>query len=100
MIDSYELPLSFIVLSSGYIAVITSERKLTRDLNSVSDFFRYLLDEGILTECNVIILQYLMRTINRPDLEELCVQYATKDKKALCYYEDPRNKGNSENLIK
>lgn len=96
MIESYELLLDF-VLSSGYIAVITSERKLIRDLNSVDDFFRYLLDKEILTEYNVIILQYLMRTINRPDLEELCVQYATKDNKALCYYENPKSIGSSDN---
>lgn len=56
MIDSYELLFGFIVLLFGYIVVIILERKLICDFNLVSDFFCYFLDEGILIECNVIIL--------------------------------------------
>lgn len=73
------------------LEVLTSERTLIRDVNSIGDFFRYLLDEGVLKERNVIILQYLLKSIDRPDLEQMCVQYATRDKQALCYYEDPNS---------
>lgn len=73
--------------------VVISEREIRGDITSISDFFRYLLGEGFLKTRNVIILQYLMRAINRPDLEEMCVKYATEDKQALCYYEDPKSQG-------
>lgn len=73
--------------------VVISEREICGDIASISDFFRYILGKGFLKTRNVIILQYLMRAINRPDLEEMCVKYATKDKQALCYYEDPMGQG-------
>uniref|UniRef100_A0A8W8J3T1 DZIP3-like HEPN domain-containing protein n=1 Tax=Magallana gigas TaxID=29159 RepID=A0A8W8J3T1_MAGGI len=69
---------------------VISERKICDDIASISDFFRYILGKAFLKTRNVIILQYLMRAINRPDLEEMCVKYATKDNQALCYYEDPK----------
>lgn len=64
-----------------------------RNVKTISEFFRQLLDEGIFKERNVVILQYLMRAINRPDLEEMCFEYARKDHQALCYFEDPKVQG-------
>lgn len=69
---------------------LTRERKLFRNVKTISEFFRQLLDEGIFKERDVVILQYLMRAINRPDLEEMCIEYARKDHQALCYFEDPK----------
>lgn len=75
------------------IVGLTRERKLFRNVKTISEFFRQLLDEGIFKERNVVILQYLMRAINRPDLEEMCIEYARKDHQALCYFEDPKDQG-------
>lgn len=52
-----------------------------------------MLDKGVLNERNVIIVQYLMRQIGRPDLEEMCFEYASKSKQVLCYHENPRCQG-------
>lgn len=62
-------------------------------MNSISDFISRLWERGVITERNVIIMQYLMRSLKRMDLEQMFVKYATKDKRALCYYEDPLNQG-------
>lgn len=34
-----------------------------------------------------------MRDIDRPDLEEMCFKYATKDKQVLCYHENQSCQG-------
>lgn len=73
--------------------VVISESKILGEVKSIGDFFRQLYEEGVLKKSNVIILQYLLRAINRQDLEEMCVKYATTDKQALCYYEDPYSHG-------
>lgn len=52
-----------------------------------------MLDKRVLNERNVIIVQYLMRQIGRPDLEEMCFEYASKSKQVLCYHENPRCQG-------
>lgn len=52
-----------------------------------------MLDKGVLNERNVIIVQYLMRQIGRPDLEEMCFEYASMSKQVLCYHENPRCQG-------
>lgn len=70
---------------------VISERKILGDVKSIGDFFHQLLEEGVLKMSNVIILQYLLRAIDRHDLEEMCVKYAKTDKQALCYYEDPNS---------
>lgn len=80
-------------VSSGWIVAITSERSLFRNINSIEDFFRQMLDKRVLNERNVIIVQYLMRQIGRPDLEEMCFEYASKSKQVLCYHENPRCQG-------
>lgn len=84
---------TFLVYFLSRYFVVISEKEIRGDITSIRDFFRYLLGEGFLKTRNVIILQYLMRAINRPDLEEMCVKYATEDKQALCYYEDPKSQG-------
>lgn len=86
--------LIFFCLPFVYKIVVISERKILGEVKSIGDFFRQLLEEGVLKKSNVIILQYLLRAINRPDLEEMCVKYATTDKQALCFYEDPNSHGN------
>lgn len=62
-------------------------------MNSISDFISRLWGRGVITERNVIIMQYLMRSLKRLDLEQMLVKYATKDRQALCYFEDPLNQG-------
>lgn len=62
-------------------------------MNSIGDFISRLWGRCVITERNVIIMQYLMRSLKRLDLEQMFVKYATKDKQALCYYEDPLNQG-------
>lgn len=75
------------------IVGVTRERRLFRNVHTINDFFRQLLDEGIFKERNVVIIQYLMRAINRPDLEQMCIEYARKDHRALCYFEDSTDQG-------
>lgn len=62
-------------------------------MNSISNFISRLWERGVITERNVIIMQYLMRSLKRMDLEQMFVKYATKDNQALCYFEDPLNQG-------
>lgn len=62
-------------------------------MNSISDFISRLWERGVITERNVIIMQYLMRSLKRMDLEQMFVKYATENKQALCYFEDPQNQG-------
>lgn len=77
-----------------FTTVLTLIGKEFRDVNSISDFINRLWDRGVFQERNVIIMQYLMRSLKRLDLEQLCVKYAKTDNRALCYYEDPHYIGN------
>lgn len=81
-------------LETNFIAVLTPIGKEFRDVNSISDLISCLWDRGLFQEHNVIMMQYLMRSLKRMDLEQMCVTYARKDKLALCYYEDTLNQGN------
>lgn len=81
-------------LETNFIAVLTPIGKEFRDVNSVIDLISCLWGRGLFQEHNVIMMQYLMRSLKRMDLEQMCVKYARKDKQALCYYEDTLNQGN------
>jgi hypothetical protein len=63
------------------------------DLTSVADYINFLLHNGIFKERDVIMMQYLMRSIDRPDLELKCVEYARRKRQALCYFEEMTSKG-------
>ena len=65
------------------------------NVTSVEDFITFLLDNGIFKERNVIMMQYLMRSIDRPDLEQKCAEYAKENSHALCYYVETASKGKS-----
>lgn len=45
-----------------------------RDVNSIRDFINRLWVRGVFQELNVIIMQYLMRSLKRLDLEQICVK--------------------------
>lgn len=75
-------------------SVLTPVGKEFRDVNSIKDFINRLWDRGVFQERNVIIMQYLMRSLKRLDLEQICVKYAKTGNRALCYYEDPHYIGN------
>ena len=62
---------------------------------SIEDFITFLINNGIFKERDVIMMQYLMRSIDRPDLEQKCAEYAKENRHALCYYEETTSKGNS-----
>ncbi|XP_062568433.1 titin-like, partial [Saccostrea cucullata] len=71
------------------LTALTSMELLSLDnLPTIEDLFIFLLKEEIFQERNVIMMQYLMRSIKRPDLELKCVEYAIKNKQALCYFEE------------
>lgn len=82
-------------LLPDYTAVLTQTGKEFRDVDSISVFVSRLWERGVFQERNVIIMQYLMRSLKRMDLEKVCVNYAIKDQRALCYYENPLNQGTS-----
>lgn len=57
------------------------------NVTSVEEFIDFLLDKELIKERDVIMMQYLLRCIKCPDLDVKCVEYATTNKQALCYYE-------------
>ncbi|XP_062609206.1 uncharacterized protein LOC134270956 isoform X2 [Saccostrea cucullata] len=76
------------------LTALTSMELLSLDnLPTIEDLFIFLLKEEIFQERNVIMMQYLMRSIKRPDLELKCVEYAIKNKQALCYFEENKIPG-------
>lgn len=81
-------------LETIFIAVLTPIGEEFRDVNSISDLISCLWGRGLFQKHNVIMMQYLMRSLKRMDLEQMCLKYARKDKQALCYYEDTLNQGN------
>lgn len=78
-----------------FLIVLTSMKISFDNLTSVADFIYFLLDKEVIKERNVIMMQYLLRSIKRPDLEMKCVEYATENKQALCYYEEVKIPGYS-----
>lgn len=64
-----------------------------QDVTSIADFFQFLIDKEIAKEGNVIMIQHLMRMIERPDLDEKCVKYAKKDDKTLCFFAESEQPG-------
>ncbi|XP_062574510.1 uncharacterized protein LOC134236361 [Saccostrea cucullata] len=78
------------------------------NLDTMLKFFKYLLAEGYFTSTDVVIMQLLLRCIERYDLEEKCVSYAKSKLQALCYFAESEKPVNgythvhfhiSENII-
>ncbi|XP_062566132.1 uncharacterized protein LOC134228497 [Saccostrea cucullata] len=55
---------------------------------SVTEFVNVLKYKKVFTDRDVITMQYLMRVIERPDLEKKCIDYATSRKERLCYFQE------------
>ncbi|XP_062608242.1 uncharacterized protein LOC134270084, partial [Saccostrea cucullata] len=67
----------------GYRKVDSSKIK---ELDTLLDFFSFLLSENYFSSTDVVFMQLLLRRIKREDLEKMCIKYATEDSKALCYF--------------
>ncbi|XP_062595362.1 uncharacterized protein LOC134256696 [Saccostrea cucullata] len=79
------------LVSLKRIATVTSSMKLSEGYGkTVDDFFTYLLKKDIFNERNVIMIQYLMRRIQRLQLELKCIEYAKNEKENLCYFEETK----------
>ncbi|XP_062618762.1 uncharacterized protein LOC134280370 [Saccostrea cucullata] len=70
------------------LKVVSSRDVSVENIATVEDFFTTLYDEGIFKEQDVIMMQYLLRNIERPDLELKCVEYARNNKQ--CYFEESK----------
>ncbi|XP_062616794.1 titin-like [Saccostrea cucullata] len=72
------------------IKVITQKDLSVENVTTVEGFFTLILNEGIFSQQNVILMQYLLKSIGRPDLEQKCVEYARKTK-ASCFFKEPEH---------
>ncbi|XP_062611470.1 uncharacterized protein LOC134273296, partial [Saccostrea cucullata] len=50
------------------------------------DIFSFPLSHNYFSSSDVVFMQLLLRCLGREDLEEMCIQYATEESEALCYY--------------
>lgn len=68
------------------------------NVTSVAEFIDFLLDKDIFKERDVLTMQYLLTSIDLPDLELKCIEYARKNRQALCYYKETTPNGNQNYL--
>lgn len=61
-------------------------RRSVLDAKSAMDCLTILQDEKLFTQTNVIFMQFLCRETDCLELNDICIEYAEKQK-ALCFFE-------------
>ncbi|XP_061170572.1 uncharacterized protein LOC133179911 [Saccostrea echinata] len=79
------------ILKDSLKEIVSVDKETLNSLNSITDLVNLLKYKKIFTDRDVITMQYLMRIIERPDLEKKCIDYATSRKERLCYFQEEKH---------
>ncbi|XP_062568431.1 uncharacterized protein LOC134230609 [Saccostrea cucullata] len=80
-----------IILKDSLKEILAVDEESLNSLNSVTEFLNLLKHKKVFTDRDVIAMQYLMRLIKRPDLEQKCIDFATSRKERLCYFQEEKH---------